>query len=470
MTSKSSGHKISQDLSEKFGARFVVSASQLEHYAHDESYHVGRLACGIVLPRTTEEVAEIVKICAAHNMPVIPYGAGTSLEGHTNIVDRGIVIDLRQMDAILAVHETDMDCVCQPGVTREDLNSHLRDTGLFFPIDPGANATLGGMVATSASGTNAVRYGTMKENVISLEVVMADGSIIKTGRRPRKTSAGYDLTHLFIGSEGTLGIVTSVTLKLHGIPEVVRSATCAFQDLTSAVECVMTIIQLGIPVARIELMDEKQVEACNAFSNMTKPVMPTLFFEFHGTDVETEDHIERVKSVMEDYGVNDFDWATRPEDRSRLWAARHNALPAARNLRPGAEVLISDVAVPISRLADCIAATRQDIDENNLLAPIVGHVGDGNFHVFFVINPDDQEEMNVVNRVHHRLAMRAIEMDGTCTGEHGIGIGKKDLLIAEVGEEAVNVMRLVKKSLDPANLFNPGKIFDLKQANKHQGL
>lgn len=415
---------------------------------------------GVVLPRTREEVAAIVEICADANMPIIPYGAGTSLEGHIIVVDRAIIVDFREMNAILAVNVSDLDCICQPGVRREQLNTYLRDTGLYFPIDPGADATIGGMVATSASGTTTVRYGTMKENVLSLEVVLADGSIIRTGRRSRKTAAGYDLTHLFTGSEGTLGIITEVSLRLHGIQEVTRSATCTFKTLAEAIESVIEIIQLGVPVARIEFMDEYQVRACNRLSRINLPVAPTLLFEFHGSAVETEDHVQRVKSVLDDNGASDFAWATTPGDRKRLWSARHNALSAAKNLRPGAEVLITDVAVPMSRLADCITATRNDIAKTDLYAPIVGHVGDGNFHVFFVIDPENASECVQVATLHDQLAHRAIEMGGTCTGEHGIGLGKKHLLEHELGRGAIDVMRLIKRSLDPGSLLNPGKIFD----------
>jgi D-lactate dehydrogenase (cytochrome) len=400
-------------------------------------------------------------MCSDADMPVIPYGAGTSLEGHTLVVGRAIVLDFREMNAILAVNTADLDCICQPGVTREELNTHLRDTGLCFPIDPGANATLGGMVATSASGTTAVRYGTMKENVLSLEVVLADGSIIRTGRRSRKTAAGYDLTHLFIGSEGTLGLITEVCVRLHGIPEVTRTASCAFTTLASAIESVIEIIQLGIPVARIELMDEQQVGACNRYCRINMCVAPTLLFEFHGSAVETQDHVQRVKAVLDEHGAHDFQWATEPEDQRRLWKARHNALAAAKSLRAGCEVLITDVAVPISRLADCLTAVRIDIDRAKVCAPMVGHVGDGNFHVFFVLDPGNPAELEQITALHNRIACRAIEMGGTCTGEHGIGLGKKHLLEYELGQGAVELMRLIKKSLDRKSILNPGKVIDL---------
>lgn len=451
---------VTERLSARFDQRFVHSPSRLAHYCRDESYHRGPLPSGVVFPHTTAETVEIVRICAEHEMPVIPYGVGTSLEGHVLVVERGIIVDFREMNAVLAVNAQDMDCTCQPGVTREQLNAYLRDTGLYFPIDPGANATIGGMVATSASGTTAVRYGTMKENVLSLEVVLANGCVVRTGRRSRKTAAGYDLTHLFTGSEGTLGLITQVCLRLRGIPEVTRSATCTFATLGMAIESVIEIIQLSVPVTRIEFMDEHQVEACNRYSGLNKPVAPTLFFEFQGSEAETQEQVARVRSVLSDQGAGDFDWATRPEDRNRLWKARHNALAAAKNLRAGAEVFITDVAVPISRLADCIKATREDIDATNLCAPIVGHVGDGNFHVFFVINPDDEVEHRQVTALHDRLVRRAIDMDGTCTAEHGIGLGKKEHLEHELGEGAVDVMRAIKRSLDPKGLLNPGKIFD----------
>lgn len=452
--------EVINQLASAFGKRFTASPARLAHYCRDESYHRGSAPQGVVFPQTTQETVDIVRICAAHGMPVIAYGAGTSLEGHTLVNREAMVIDLREMNAVLEVNAQDLDCTCQPGVTREQLNAHLRDTGLYFPIDPGANATIGGMVATSASGTTAVRYGTMKENVLSLEVVLADGTVVRTGRRPRKTAAGYDLTHLFVGSEGTLGIVTQACLRLHGIPEVTRSATCAFPTLAAAIESVIEIIQLGITVTRIEFVDELQIEACNRYSGMNKVVAPTLFFEFEGAQGETQEQIERVRAVVAEHGVADFEWATLAEERQWLWKARHAALAAAKNMRAGAEVLITDVAVPISRLADCIAETRQDIAATSLYAPMVGHVGDGNFHVFFVIDPNDAAELAQVERLHERLARRAIDMGGTCTGEHGIGLGKRMLLEHELGRPAVEVMRAIKRSLDPRGLMNPGKVFD----------
>lgn len=452
--------EVVNQLVSAFGKRFTASPARLAHYCRDESYHRGSAPRGVVFPQTTQETAEIVRMCAAHGMPVIAYGAGTSLEGHTLVNREAVVIDFREMNAILEVNAQDLDCTCQPGVTREQLNTHLRDTGLYFPIDPGANATIGGMVATSASGTTAVRYGTMKENVLSLEVVLADGTVVRTGRRPRKTAAGYDLTHLFVGSEGTLGIVTQACLRLHGIPEVTRSVTCAFPTLAAAIESVIEIIQLGITVTRIEFVDELQIEACNRYSGMNKELAPTLFFEFQGAPGETQEQIERVRAVVTEHGVANFEWATLPEERQRLWKARHAALAAAKNMRAGAEVLITDVAVPISRLADCIAETRQDIAATSLYAPMVGHVGDGNFHVFFVIDPNDAAELAQVERLHERLARRAIDMGGTCTGEHGIGLGKRALLEHELGRSAVDVMRAIKRSLDPNGLMNPGKVFD----------
>jgi D-lactate dehydrogenase (cytochrome) len=452
--------EIAAQLAAAFGTRFTSSPSRLERYCRDESYHRGVTPKGAVLPRTTAEVSEIVRLCSALRVPMVAYGAGTSLEGHTLMQRPGVVIDLRDMNAIVAVNAQDLDCTCQPGATREQLNSYLRDTGLHFPIDPGANATIGGMVATSASGTTAVRYGTMKENVLSLEVVLADGRIVRTGRRARKTSAGYDLTHLFVGSEGTLGIVTEVCLRLHGIPEITRSATCAFTTLRTAIEAVIEIIQLDIAVTRVEFVDELQIEASNRHSNLHKAVAPTLFFEFQGSQAQTEEQIEQVREVVSGHGAAEFEWATLPEDRQRLWKARHHALAAAKSMRAGAEVLITDVAVPISRLADCIAETRQDIARTSLYAPMVGHVGDGNFHVFFVIDPNDAAELRQVEQLHERLAVRAIDMDGTCTGEHGIGIGKKALLEHELGRDAVDVMRTIKLALDPSGLLNPNKIFD----------
>jgi len=393
-------------------------------------------------------------------VPVIPFGTGTSLEGHVAALHGGICLDVGQMKDVVRVSTADLDCTVQAGVTRKQLNEHLRDTGLFFPIDPGADASLGGMAATRASGTNAVRYGTMRENVLGLTVVLADGRIIRTGGRARKSAAGYDLTRLFVGSEGTLGVITEVTLRLYGVPEAMAAAVCSFPTLAGAVDTVIQTIQSGVPVARIELLDEVQMDAINRYSKLDYPLQPTLFCEFHGTEAGVAEQSEMVKAIAAENGAADFQWATRPEDRSRLWAARHTAYYAAIALRPGAKGWATDVCVPISRLAECILETKKDIVESRLLAPIVGHVGDGNFHLAFIIDPDDKDEMARAQALNDRMVHRALAMGGTCTGEHGIGYGKMNFLTAEHGE-AVSVMRMLKKSLDPDNIMNPGKIVSI---------
>lgn len=445
------------ELSTLLGERLSTSAAVREQHGHDESYHETHAPDAVAFATSTEEVAEIVKVCARYRRPVIPFGTGTSLEGHVAALRGGISIDLTRMNEILAVSPEDMDCRVQPGVTRKQLNRHLHNTGLFFPIDPGADASLGGMTATRASGTNAVRYGTMRENVLGLTVVLADGRVIRTGGRARKSAAGYDLTRLFVGSEGTLGVITEIGLRLHGIPEAISAAVCGFATLAGAVDTVIMTIQCGIPVARIELLDEVQMDAVNRHSNLDYPVRPTLFFEFHGSEAAVAEQVERVGEIAADNGGGDFRWATRPEDRSTLWQARHDAYYAAIALRPGAKGWPTDVCVPISRLADCILETKADVERSGLLAPIVGHVGDGNFHLTFVIDPDDADEMARAAALNERMVMRALAMGGTCTGEHGIGIGKMKFLQAEHGE-AVAVMRQIKQALDPENLMNPGKI------------
>ncbi len=448
------------ELSALLGARLSTSAAVCEQHGHDESYHPTHAPDAVAFPESTEEVAEIVKICARHKRPVIPFGTGTSLEGHVAALHGGVSIDLMRMNEVLEVNAEDLDCRVQAGVTRKQLNEHLRDTGLFFPIDPGADASLGGMAATRASGTNAVRYGTMRENVLGLTVVLADGRVIRTGGRARKSSAGYDLTRLFVGSEGTLGVITEIRLRLYGIPEAISSAVCSFDTLEGAVNTVILTIQSGIPVARIELLDEVQMDAINRYAGFDYPALPTLFFEFHGTKHSVEEQAEMVGEIAKEYGGSDFQWATRPEERSKLWQARHDAYYAALALRPGAKGWATDVCVPISRLAECILETRRDIDDSGLLAPIVGHVGDGNFHVCFILDPDDRQEMARAEALNERMVMRALAMGGTCTGEHGIGTGKMEFLRAEHGE-AVSVMRQVKSALDPDNIMNPGKIVRL---------
>jgi D-lactate dehydrogenase (cytochrome) len=439
------------------GARLSTAQAVREHHGKDSSYHAMEAPDAVAFAETTEEVAAIVRLCADYKRPVIAFGTGTSLEGQVQAPQGGICIDLSAMNEILEVNEADLDCRVQAGVTRKALNTHLRDTGLFFPIDPGADASLGGMAATSASGTNAVRYGTMRENVMGLTVVMADGRVIHTGGRARKSSAGYDLTRLFVGSEGTLGVITEVQLRLYGIPEAMTAAACSFETLAGAVDAVILTIQSGIPVARIELLDELQVQAINGYSKLDYPIKPTLFFEFHGTEAWAKEQAELVGEIAHDHGGTNFQWATRQEDRSKLWQARHDAWFANLAMKPGALGWATDVCVPISRLAECILETRKDIDATGVLAPIVGHVGDGNFHLTFLLDPNDPEDMKKAEGVNERMVMRALAMGGTCTGEHGVGTGKMRFLQAEHGE-AVAVMRQLKVALDPDNIMNPGKI------------
>jgi D-lactate dehydrogenase (cytochrome) len=411
----------------------------------------------VVFAASTEEISDIINVCARRRVPVIPFGTGTSLEGHVAALEGGVCIDLAQMNEVLAVNVEDMDCTVQAGVTRKQLSEHLRDTGLFFAVDPGADASIGGMAATRASGTNAVRYGTMRETVLALTVVLADGRIIRTSRRARKSSAGYDLTRLFVGSEGTLGVIAEVTLRLHGVPEAISAAVCAFPDLAAAVNTTIAIIHSGVPVARIELLDDVQMKAINKYSKLDYPEAPTLFFEFHGTEAGVVEQVKMVEAIAGDFGDSNFQWATKAEDRTQLWQARHDAYYAAIALRPGSKGYATDVCVPISRLAECIEETRQDIEISGLLAPIVGHVGDGNFHLVMVLDPDDPDEMARAKALNERLVMRGLSMDGTCTGEHGVGYGKIDFLLAEHGE-AVSVMRTIKTALDPLGIMNPGKI------------
>lgn len=437
--------------------RVSTAAAVREQHGRDESYHDPVAPDAVVFARSTEEVAAVVAACAARRVPVVPFGTGTSLEGGVAALSGGVCIDVSGMNQVLRVSAEDLDCTVQAGVTRKQLNEHLRDTGLFFPIDPGADASLGGMAATRASGTNAVRYGTMRENVLGLSVVLADGRVIRTGTRARKSSAGYDLTRLIVGSEGTLGIITEVTLRLHGIPEAVSAAVAAFPTIEDAVNTVILTIQSGVPVARIELLDDVQMDAVNRFSKLDYAVAPTLFFEFHGTERGVVEQAEQVEAIAREFGASDFRWATRQEERSKLWQARHDGYYAALALRPGAKGMPTDVCVPISRLAECITETKKDIAESGVLAPIVGHVGDGNFHLVYVLDPADEEEVKRASALHERMVMRALAMGGTCTGEHGIGYGKIPFLEAEHGE-AVSVMRQIKLALDPDNLMNPGKV------------
>jgi D-lactate dehydrogenase (cytochrome) len=447
-------------LAARFGDRFSLGQALREQHANTLTWLKREPPDAVLFAETEAEVAEVVMLCAEARVPVIPFGTGTSLEGHVNAPFGGISLDLSRMNRILAVHEADLDCVVEPGVTRKALNDHLRGCGLFFPVDPGADASLGGMAATRASGTNAVRYGTMRDAVLGLTAVLADGSVIKTGGRARKSSAGYDLTRLLIGSEGTLGIITSLTLKLYGIPETILSAVCPFDSIEGACNATIAALQMGIPLARIELLDEVQIRACNAYSHLTLPETPTLFLEFHGTASSAREQVESFAGIARAEGGGEFAWAERQEDRTKLWQARHDAYWAARGLQPGAEVLSTDVCVPISALAACVTATRQDIDRFGLLAPIVGHVGDGNFHVLPLIDPADAGERRRVQAFLDRLVERALSCGGTCTGEHGIGQGKIAYLAAEHGP-GVAAMAAIKKALDPLNILNPGKIFAL---------
>ncbi len=448
---------FSHALAERFGKRFSTAEAVRAHHGHDESHFPDALPDGVVWPHSTAEVVEVVKLCHQHRVPVIPFGVGSSLEGHILATNGGISIDLSEMNQIVTIHDEDMDAVVQPGVTRKTLNAALHGTGLFFPIDPGADASLGGMASTRASGTNAVRYGTMRENTLGLEVVLADGRVIRTGGRARKSSAGYDLTRLFVGSEGTLGIITELTVRLHPLPEAISSATCSFPDVASAVQTVIQTIQLGVPVARIELLDTLTVQAVNRYSKTTLRESPMLFFEFHGSPTGVEEQAQTVQEIARDNGGQDFEWATRPEDRSRLWQARHDVLFACLNLQPGSRGISTDVCVPISRLAEAIAGTQEEIAATGLIAPIVGHVGDGNFHVVILTEPDNPDQVHAAEALGRRIVERALLLDGTCTGEHGIGIGKKDFLLAEHGE-GVAVMASLKAALDPLGLMNPGKV------------
>ena len=441
--------------------RVTTNPAICARHGKDESFHEAHAPDAVAFACTTDEVSDIVRICARNGTPVIPYGTGTSLEGHVAALKGGVCIDLSAMNEVLRVSPEDLDATVQAGVTRKRLNEHLRDTGLFFPIDPGADASIGGMAATRASGTNAVRYGTMRENVLGLTVVLADGRVVKTGGRARKSSAGYDLTRLFVGSEGTLGVITEVTVRLYGIPEAMSSAVCAFPTLVDATNTVIGTIQSGIPVARIELLDPTQMDACNRYSKLEYPVAPTLFFEFHGTNRGVEEQAGMVQAIAADHGGKDFRWSSSAEERNRLWQARHDAFYAALALRPGAQGWPTDVCVPISRLAECIAATQEDLKTAPFPVPIVGHAGDGNFHLVYVIDPNAPEELEIAAGINDRLVMRALAMGGTCTGEHGVGYGKIKFLEAEHGE-GVSVMRAVKQALDPGNLMNPGKMIDTR--------
>ena len=449
---------LTAELRELLGDRCSTNPTQREHHSHGESWHAAGEPDVVVFPTSTEEVSAIVRIAARFGAPLVPFGAGSSLEGHVNALSGGVSIDMTRMNRVLRISVDDLDATVEAGLTHRQLNKALANTGLQFWVDPGADATLGGMAATRASGTAAVRYGTMRETVLGLTVVLADGRVIRTGGRARKSAAGYDLTRLFVGSEGTLGVITEVTVRLHGLPDGISAAVCPFPTMEGAVRTVMTTIQLGIPVARLELLDEAQLDAVNRYSKLDYPVQPTLFFEFHGTSERSvAEHVQLVQEIAAEHGGTDFRWATTTEDRSKLWHARHNAFYAALALRPGSTAWTTDVCVPISRLAECILETRADLEQTSLLAPLVGHVGDGNFHLIFVLDPNKPEEFAEAKRINARLVHRALQMAGTCTGEHGVGLGKMDYLPEEHGD-ALEVMKSIKRALDPENRMNPGKM------------
>ena len=440
------------------GDRLSTAESVRDHHSHGESWHAPAPPDAVVFPDSTSEVARIVAACARSRTPIIPFGMGSSLEGHVNAMHGGISIDLMRMNRVLRVSPEDLDVTVEAGLTHRKLNDHLKNTGLMFPVDPGADATIGGMTATRASGTTAVRYGTMRENVLGLTVVLADGRIIQTGGRARKSSSGYDLTRLFVGSEGTLGVIAEVTLRLHGRPEAVAAAVCPFATMQGAAATVITTIQLGIPVARVEIIDEQQLEIVNRYSKTSYPIAPTLFFEFHGiSDSAVNEQAALVEEIARENGATAFTWASTPEDRATLWQARHNVLYATIASRPGAKPWTSDVCVPISRLSECILETQDDLRRSNIVAPLVGHAGDGNFHLIFMVDTGNAAELDAVKAANQRLVERALKFGGTCTGEHGVGIGKLPYLAEEHGESLV-AMRAIKRALDPGDIMNPGKL------------
>ncbi|HVQ62749.1 MAG TPA: FAD-linked oxidase C-terminal domain-containing protein [Burkholderiales bacterium] len=448
-----------EELRGLLGDRATASAAVREHHGKDESYFPYAPPDAVVFPESTEEVRAIVDLCRRHKTPIIPFGVGTSLEGHVLAIRGGVCVDLSRMNKVVAVHDADLDAVVQAGVTRKQLNEHIRHTGLFFPVDPGADATLGGMAATRASGTNAVRYGTMRENVLAMTVVLADGRVITTSRRSRKSAAGYELTRLFVGSEGTLGIITELTVRLYAVPEAMSAAICSFPDIAGAVNTVIQTLQSGIPIARSEALCATTMKAINAYSKTGYREQPTLFLEFHGTQAGVEEQAKLVQEIARENGGMDFEWTTKPEERNRLWTARHQAYFACLQLRPGSRAVSTDVCVPISRLTECIVETSEDIARASMPIPLFGHVGDGNFHCEILIRPDDEAELEEARRFNERVVNRALAMEGTCTGEHGIGFGKMRSLRKELGE-AVDLMASLKRAVDPENLMNPGKVVD----------
>ena len=445
-------------LAHLLGDRFTISESVRDLHGRDESSYPPQLPDAVCFPMTTEEVSQVVRLCADHRVPVIPFGAGTSLEGHVLAPNGGLSVDLSKMNRILAIRDQDLDAKVEAGVTRKQLNRILAEKGLFFPIDPGADATFGGMASTRASGTNAVRYGTMRENVMALTAVLADGRVIRTARRARKSSAGYDVTRLLVGAEGTLGVITEVTVRIHGLPEAMSSAIVTFDEMSKAVDTVIRTIQFGIPVARIELLDALMVEAINSYAKLENVCRPTLLLEFHGSPSSVEEQAEEVGELARENGGGDFRWATDAAERQRLWEARHHAYFAALALRPGCRVVSTDVCVPISRLTECVLETQQDLRESGLVAPLAGHAGDGNFHMLLMVDPENPEEVEQAHEFHGRLVERSLAMEGTCTGEHGIGLGKRRFLRLEHGD-GVDTMIAIKKALDPHGILNPGKIF-----------
>jgi D-lactate dehydrogenase (cytochrome) len=446
------------ELKALLGERVSTSAAVREHHGKDESYFPYALPDVVVFLKTTEEVRDVVNICRNHRVPMIPYGVGTSLEGHILAVKGGVCVDLSQMNQVLAVHESDLDAVVQAGVTRKQLNEHIKHTGLFFPVDPGADATLGGMAATRASGTNAVRYGTMRENVLSLKVVLADGRIIQTSRRAKKSAAGYDLTRLFVGSEGTLGIITEVTVRLYPVQEAMSAAVCAFESVDGCTNTVIQTIQAGVPIARCDIVCEKTVGAINAYKKTSYRVAPTVFFEFHGTKTSVVEQAETVQAIAKENGGMDFVWATKAEERTQLWQARHDAYFACLQLKPGSRAVSTDVCVPISRLAECVHETMDDVKNYINPVPLLGHIGDGNFHLMLLVDPAKPGDTEIAKQFNKRLIERALKMEGTCTGEHGIGLGKMESMRMELGDDVMDLMRDIKRVFDPHDLMNPGKV------------
>jgi D-lactate dehydrogenase (cytochrome) len=456
--SRSSIDSALSELAAALGNRLVTSQAVRAQHINVTTWSAGGHPDGVVFPQSTAEIQSAARICARHGMPIIPFGAGSSLEGHLNAPFGGISFDMRDMNRIIAVHPEDADCIVEAGVTRQQLNVHLRDQGLFFPIDPGADAHLGGMAATRASGTTAVRYGTMKDAVLAMTVVLPSGELMVTSRRARKSSAGYDLTRLFVGSEGTLGIITELTLRLHLIPDAIVGGVARFPSIKAACDAAIMAIQLGIPLARVELVDEQQIAICNAYSKLDLAEAPTLFLEFHGSEASVKEQSESFSAIVAEFGGSPFEWSARADDRARLWKARHDMFWADKALRPNSQVFVTDVCVPISRLAECVIETQEDIKESNLIAPLFGHVGDGNFHTVVSVMMEDADEVARAKAFVGRLAERALAMEGTCTGEHGIGDGKQAYLSQELGDPAIGIMRAIKQAIDPGQIMNPGKI------------